>query len=364
MFGDFSIICNMNANEEQRVCVKFCVKLGKTFTETFQMLQEAFRDQCLSRSRCHEWFKRFKDGRTSSADNPRSGRPSTSTDEEHVERVKTLVRSNRRLTIREMAEECNISFGSCQAILTQKLNMHRVAAKFVPRLLTDEQKQHRVQVCEELLEMAHGDENFLKRIITGDETWVYGYDVETKVQSSQWKSTSSPTPKKARQVKSNVKVMLTVFFDWQGVVYYEFLPRGETINRFRYLATLRNLREAVRRKRPMLWRSGDWVLHHDNAPVHSALLIRNFCTKNGMTVIPQPPYSPDLAPADFFLFPKLKRPLKGQRFDSIERIKEKSLEELNSIHQEQFSGSFQQWKRRWEKCVRCQGEYFEGDKVE
>ena len=157
------------------------------------------------------------------------------------------MRSNRRLTIREMAEELNISFGSCQQILTENLQMRRVAAKFVPRLLTEEQKQHRVQVCQELLEMANDNENLLKQVITGDETWVYGYDVETKVQSSQWKTKSSPTPKKARQVKSNVKVMLTVFFDWKGVVYHEFLPRGETINRFRYLQTLRNLREAITR---------------------------------------------------------------------------------------------------------------------
>lgn len=328
------------------------------------MLQVAFGDECLSRSRCHEWYKRFKEGRSSCEDDPRSGHPSTSTDDSHVARLNVLVRSDRRLTIREMAEEFNISFGSCQQILTEKLQMRRVAAKFVPRLLTEEQKQHRVQVCQELLAMANDNENFLKQVITGDETWVYGYDVETKVQSSQWKTKFSPTPKKARQLKSNVKVMLTVFFDWKGVVYYELLPRGETINRFRYLQTLKNLREAGRRKRPGLWRSGEWVLHHDNAPVHSALLIRDYCTKNGMTVIPQPPYSPDLAPADFFLFPKLKRPMKGKRFQSVDEIKEKSLEQLNSISQDEFSGSFTQWKHRWEKCIASQGEYFEGDDVQ
>jgi [histone H3]-lysine36 N-dimethyltransferase SETMAR len=278
----------MDGKAEQRVCVKFCVKLGKSFVETFQMLQDAFGDEVMSRSRCHEWFKRFKEGRTSTTDDPRSGRPSTSTDDAQVAKVNALVRSNRRLTIREMAEECHISFGSCQEILTEKLEMRRVAAKFVPRLMSEDQKAHRLEVCQELLEMASSDENFLKSIITGDESWVYGYDVETKVQSSQWKSKISPRPKKARQVRSKVKVMLTVFFDSKGVIHHEFLPQGETINRFRYLDTLRTLRQKIRQKRPELWATAKWVFHHDNAPCHNALLIRDFLVKNDMTTLPPP----------------------------------------------------------------------------
>jgi histone-lysine N-methyltransferase SETMAR len=77
--------------------------------------------------------------------------------------------------------------------------MHRVAAKFVPRLLTDEQKANRVTVSQELFDRSNADENFLKNVITGDETWVYGYDIETKAQSSRWVGKSSPQPKKAHQ---------------------------------------------------------------------------------------------------------------------------------------------------------------------
>ena len=76
--------------------------------------------------------------------------------------------------------------------MTEKLKMHHVAAKFVPRLLTEEQKQNRITVSQELLDHSNTDENFLKNVMTGDETWVYGYDVETKVQSSQWVGKSSP----------------------------------------------------------------------------------------------------------------------------------------------------------------------------
>jgi len=96
------------------------------------------------------------------------------------------------LTIREIAEDVGISFGSCQANLTEKLNMHRVAAKFVPRVLTKDQKANRVNTSQELLDHVSIDENFLKTIVTGDKTWVYGYDVETNAQSSQWVGQGSP----------------------------------------------------------------------------------------------------------------------------------------------------------------------------
>ena len=165
--------------EEQRVCVKFCFKLGKTATETWKMLQQAFGDECMSRTQCFEWYSHFKTGRTSIDEDPRIGRPSTSTDDVHIDAVRDLILQNRRLTIREIAEDIGISFGSSQAILTEKLNMHRVASKFVPRVLTEDQKANRV-ISQELLDRVSVDENVLKTIVTCDETWVYGYDVETK----------------------------------------------------------------------------------------------------------------------------------------------------------------------------------------
>jgi transposase len=170
--------------EEQRVCEKY-FKLGKTFTETFQMLQQAYGEDCLSRTQCYEWYQRFKSGRTSIEDDPKSGRPSSSTGDYHIEKVRSVIRENRRLTVREVPEEVGICKSSCHTILNEKLMMHRVAAKFMPRLLTEEQKENRVTVNQELLDRSNTDEKKKKNVITGDETWVYGYDVETKVQSSQ-----------------------------------------------------------------------------------------------------------------------------------------------------------------------------------
>ena len=115
-------------------------------------------------------------------------------------------------------------------MFTEKLQMRRVRAKFVPRLFTDDQKEDRVEISKELLANANGKENFLKNIVTEDETWVYGCDVETKMESSQWIGKRSPRPKKARMSRSKIKVLLVVFYDWKGIVHREFVPCGQMVN--------------------------------------------------------------------------------------------------------------------------------------
>ena len=109
--------------------------------------------------------------------------------------------------------------------------------------------------------------------------------------------TSSPRPKKALQVRSNVKVMLTAFFDSRGVVNHEYAPQGQTSNKEYYRDVLRRPRDAVRLKRQDLWTSGNWRLHHDNAPTHSSQLIQTFLANKQTPVLRQAPYSPDMAPA-------------------------------------------------------------------
>lgn len=315
----------------------------------------------MSRTRVFEWFKRFQDGRENVESDHRSGRSVTSRSEKHIADVCSTVRENRRITIRELSEEHSISFGSVQAILTEDLGMRRVSAKFVPKLLSADQKDNRVSAAADLIDCVENNENFLKTVITGDESWVYGYDPETKVQSSQWKTANSPRPKKARMSRSNVKTLLIVFFDYKGIVHHEYAPSGQTVNKEYYIEVLRRLRDAIRRRRPDLHASGQWQLHHDNAPAHSAQLVQQFLAKHNIPQVRQPPYSPDLAPCDFFLFPKIKSHLKGRRFQDVGEIKENATRQLHTISEDEFQECFRQWKQRWIKCVASEGDYFEGD---
>ena len=89
-----------------------------------------------------------------------------------------------------------------------------------------------------------------KQIITGDESWIYAYNPETTDQSSEFRLKGEAKPKRPRQSCSKIKVILTVFFDYRGVVYYEILPTDQTVNKEYYLSVMRHLREAIRKKRP------------------------------------------------------------------------------------------------------------------
>jgi hypothetical protein len=112
-----------------------------------------------------------------------------------------------------------------------------------------------------------------------------------------------------------------------------------------------------------LWDARNWQLHHDNAPAHSSHLIQGFLAKRAIPQVRQVPYSPDMAPCGFWLFPRLKTPLKDSRFDSREDIIQNATAQLHTIPKQAFQNCFQRWKDRWSKCVESQGANFEGDWV-
>lgn len=154
---------------------------------------------------------------------------------------------NRRMTIRDLADIENISIGSVQTILKDFLGLRRVRSRLVPKTLNFFEKDRRIAICQEMIS---DYQPVIKRIITGDETWIYAYDPETVDQSSEYRARGEARPKKPRRSRSKVKVMLTVFFDYRGVVHSEFLPTGQSVNKQYYLSVMRRLREAIRKKRP------------------------------------------------------------------------------------------------------------------
>jgi len=108
--------------------------------------------------------------------------------------------------------------------------------------------------------------------------------------------------------------VLLTFFDIRGIVHYEFVPTGQTVNQVYYLEVLERLREKVRRKRPELFASNSWILHHDNAPAHTAPSVREILAAEQTTVLEPPAYSLYLAPNDFFSVPEDKGNIERKAF--------------------------------------------------
>jgi histone-lysine N-methyltransferase SETMAR len=186
----------------------------------------------------------------------------------------------------------------------------------VPHSLTPEQKQKRINCCCGFIKFVEDDADILKRIVTDDESLCFQYNPETKRQNMEWRSTNSPGQKKIRLQKSGLKTMLIVFFDIRGIIHKECIPQGTTVvshatsARAHVSSDTRRVRHrqlaAVVRQRPS----------------HCALNVKHLLAKKAITTIEHPPDLPDLAPADYFLFPRIKRALKGQRFDVINAIQE------------------------------------------
>jgi AraC-like DNA-binding protein len=147
---------HMTEYVEQRYCIKFCQKLGDSKAEAVRKIQQAFGDDAMGATQIKEWFNHFKDGHTLADSDQRSRRPSTSWNANVIENVRSLILEDHRLTIRESADEVGISTGSAHSILTEDLHMCRVVAKFVSKLLSQEQQQLRLEVARDMLECANG----------------------------------------------------------------------------------------------------------------------------------------------------------------------------------------------------------------
>ena len=120
------------------------------------------------------------------------------------------------------------------------------------------------------------------------------------------------------------------------MIYMHWVPTGQTVNKEYYIEILREFRKRFRRKRPAHFKSGQWHFHQNNAPVHNSILVTDYLTKMGIKTVPQPPYSPDLAPYDFCLFPKLR----GCRYETIEEMKEAVMKVIDTLTQEDFHWAF------------------------
>jgi histone-lysine N-methyltransferase SETMAR len=323
------------------------------------MLQQ-YGDACIVERKVYKWVDAFKNGRTSICDEQRPGRPSTSVTDENVGRADALIRENRRISVEDLSSELDVSIGSAHKIVTDVLKYHKLCARWVPRMLTDEHKMNRVQTSTTFLARYNDEgEDFLARIVTGDETWVHHYEPESKRQSLEWRHTFSPSKKKFKSQPSSGKVLFTLFWDMNGPIVEHYQKKGETVNSARYSTLLEDeLKPAIRSRRRGLLSRGVLLLH-DNARPHTAAATLDTIRRLRFQILQHPPYSPDLAPSDYHVFGPMKDALRGRKFGNDDEIKEAVHSWLKGQPKTFFSDGIKKLVQRYEKCIQKEGGYVE-----
>ena len=152
-----------------------------------------------------------------------------------------------------------------------------------------------------------------------DETWLYHYDPETKQQSMEWRHSRSPRPQKFRVQNSAGKVLASIFWDQDGILLIDYHPKGQTISTEYYSSRLVQLKDILKEKLRGKFTNSVLFLH-DNAPAHRALATQKELAYLGFHCLDHPPYSPDLAPSNYRLFPGPKKQLEFRHFSSEEEV--------------------------------------------
>jgi histone-lysine N-methyltransferase SETMAR len=164
-----------------------------------------------------------------------------------------MVLDDRWMKVREIAETIGTSKEHVGYILHEELDMRKLCTRWVLRLLTADQKRTHMKISKQYLE--HFNKNktdFVRLFITMDETWIHHYTPESKRHSKQWTEASCSAPKKTRSVPSAGKVMASVFWDAEGILFIDYLEKGKPITGEYYSNLLTGLDKKIREKRPGL----------------------------------------------------------------------------------------------------------------
>ncbi len=248
----------------------FVIALARTTkkaTEIKTIMDESYGEKSLSISQVRRIMAKVRAGED--AKDNRGGSQKTVRTADLIEAVEAMVDKDRRVTVRELALDLDASTGTIEKVLHQDLGLSKRCARWVPRLLTNDHKTERIR-CAELFLAALRRESYayLDQVVTTDETWISFTTPETKEQSRQWVKKGSRPPTKALVTRSEKKVMVIPFFDSEGLIYTNYVPKNTTVNADYFIGVLGNFLKALQARRPHKWNTG-WVLHMDNARMNA-----------------------------------------------------------------------------------------------
>jgi histone-lysine N-methyltransferase SETMAR len=329
--------------------VELLFKLGYTLEKMLVKIPKLYPVDGPSRPTIVKYFPAIEKGTLMLVDEKPVGQKIKA---EKVRAVAEAVDSNKYLSLREIASISKINKDTARRILHQELKLYKRNLRWVPHSLTIEQKKSRVELSKQLLKILRNEESSeFRHLLTGDESWLY----YSYPHDSMWTRGRDVEERERRSIGTK-KIILVVFWGFDETPVFQLLPDGESMNSDSFSSLVINPLKAY--KAEALRESDELMIHMDNAPCHKSRKTRTDLKNAKLVLLPHPPYSPDLAPSDFFLFGFLKRRLKGVSCSTSEEILQKAREIMDHISRDTRLRVFHEWIWRLETIRDNGGEYF------
>ncbi|CAH1997966.1 unnamed protein product [Acanthoscelides obtectus] len=314
--------------------------------ECLAELLSVFGNEAPHQSTISRWYGEFKRGRVTLSDDPRMGAPKTAVTQENVDAMRKLIIEDRHVTYREIEASLKISKTSVQKILHEELGLRKLVSRWIPHLLTEEQKAARVYWCQKTLDRFNsGNSRNVYSIVSGNELWIYCYEPDNKRQSAPTKviRSRSVSKKMVATFVSKAGHIATIPLNEQRIVtadWYTTICLPKVITELRKINPKRRI-----------------ILHQDKL-AHSPKT-RQYLTEENVELLDHPPYSPDVSPNDIFTFTKIKNRLRGQRFQSPEKAVDAFKNAVLDLPANEWNECFENWFEHVQMCINLRGEYFE-----
>jgi histone-lysine N-methyltransferase SETMAR len=338
---------------EQRFVIKYWYDEGLTGVQIIQKLKDHYGKDALSNSEIYRWIREVKCGRTDLTNALPPGRPRI---EDLAPQILRLLDDDPHASARQIAGALGVSPATVGNRLRCDLGMRCCHLRWVPHMLTSPQKAKRAELARSMLaELSTQEPHNFAFVYTGDESWMlYVYPHKT-----QWISNWDEPEEVERPSHHHRKIMLTVFFNGNGKFAMDLMEEGRTMNSEYFCETvLPGVAVAAygEGRRPHARKA---VVHFDNAPIHNTKNAKRKVASLGMRRMDHPPYSPDLAPCDFFLFGYIKGKLSGASFSTTDELANAIREVILGIPGDMILRVFQEWMARLQACCDCGGNYVE-----
>ena len=337
--------------ETKRGIIWFCFKIGMTQTQALDNLIAVYGQEAPSLSTISNWYRNFSEGKIVLEDEEKPGRPPIPN---AAEEIRTFLNKFPYSSARQISIATGISKTRVLGVLHDELHLHHFMVRWVPHSLSDLQKSNRVEICRQLLiELKIMTPTGRSYIMTSDESWF----LLNNPYHSKWAIDQKSAGSRPRTTIGSEKSLLAIFWSFTGFYYVHAVPEGSRYNSdFIIDSLLPGIEEKISETRPVL-RMAKTKLHWDNARPHIAAKTLEQLAARNVILLPHPPYSPDVAPSDFFLFGYLKNCIEGMVFQDSDELVSTIWELLIAIPQETLDRVFIEWIVRLETVVANGGEY-------